>query len=45
MIPENYIALFEAYTSGEINEEDRLEFEARLSFDSEFNNQFKKLYH
>lgn len=42
MISENYIALFQAYTSGEINEEDRLEFEARLSFDSEFNNQFKK---
>ena len=42
MIPENYIALFEAYTSGAINEKERLEFEARLSFDSEFNNQFKK---
>ncbi|MAA58334.1 MAG: hypothetical protein CL855_07735, partial [Cryomorphaceae bacterium] len=42
MIPENYIALFEAYTSGEINEEDRLEFEAQLSYDSDFKDHFEK---
>ena len=42
MIPEKYIALFGAYTSGEINEKDRLAFEARLSYDLEFQEYFKK---
>jgi hypothetical protein len=42
MIPENYIAIFEAYTSGAINEKERLEFEARLSYDSDFKDHFKK---
>ena len=42
MIPENYIALFQTYTSGEINEKDRLAFEARLSYDLEFREYFKK---
>lgn len=42
MIPENYIALFEAYTSGAINEKERLEFEAQLSYDSDFKDHFEK---
>lgn len=36
MIPQEHISLFEDYISNVIGDKERLEFEARLSYDSEF---------
>jgi hypothetical protein len=40
-ISEEYIDLFEAYLNGSLSEKETIEFEARLSYDNEFKEQFE----